>query len=161
MKVYNHDLYALVKRMRRFKYELVKSVSANLGEASNHDMARLASYLDAMKAFKAWMVAQPELDLPETSPMELSVGESPELPAVDNDDFDVIVKLLNLLELELVNSQSARRATGLVVHDSVRFDAMVEKVESFINNYMAAANPLDLPESLPVAPMAGPGRTGV
>lgn len=161
MKVYNHDIYGLVKRLRRFKFEMIKSVSANLGEASAHDMRRLESYLSAMKEFKAWMTAQPELDLPETSPMEMSVGEAPVLPEIDNDDLDVIFKLMNLLELELVNSQSARRSTGLVSHDSDRFDALVAKIENFIGTYMATANPLDLPESLPVAPMAGPGRTGV
>lgn len=161
MKVYNHDLVGLVKRLRRFKFELVKSVSANLGEASDHDMTRVNSYLQVLRDFKSWMTAQPELDLPETSPMELDLGEKQVLPPVDNDDLFVIVNLMELIEAELVNSQSARRSTGLVIHDSQRFDAMILKIESFITDFMSANNPLDLPESLPHAPMTGAGRVGV
>lgn len=161
MKVYNHDISGLVKRLRRFKFELVKSVSANLGEASSHDMLRVATYLQVLKDFKAWMIAQPELDLPETSPMEIELGEKQVLPPIENDDLEIIVNLMELLEAEIVNSQSARRSTGLVVHDSTRFDAMILKIESFISDYMANNNPLDLPESQPSAVMTGPGKVGV
>ena len=161
MKIYNHDLFALVKRLRRFKFELSKSISSNLGEANSYDMNRLGTYLDALEAFKGWMVSQPELDLPESSPMELEVQETPELPEVDNDDLAVIINLMNLIEIELMSSQSARRSTGMIVHDQERFDAMALKIRAFIADYMSQSNPLDLPESLPVAPMTGHGRTGV
>jgi len=161
MKVYNHDVSNLVRRMRRFKEEMVKSVSSGVSELVSHDYVRLNSYLAAIKFFKAWMVSQPVLDLPESSPEEIELGEMPEAQMVDNDDLALIIKLFELVEYELVNSQSARRSTGLVSHDALRFDSYVEKIERFLADFVDNTNPLDLPESAPAVEMTGSGRLGV
>lgn len=158
MVVYNHDLASLVKRLRRFKFELYKSVSANLSELSDNDVNRLRSYLEAAKAFKSWMVAQPELDLPETSPHEYEIAEEEEREEIENDDADMVITMMDLLEREMVGSQSGRRSTGLISHDAVRFDSVIAKVEAFLDNYVAVANPLDLPESAPRNGLSGAGR---
>lgn len=161
MKVYNHDVANLVRRMRRFKEEMIKSVSSGVSELISHDYERLNSYLEAIKFFKAWMIAQPVLDLPESSPEEIELGEMPEALLVDNDDLTLIIKLFELIEFELVNSQSARRSTGLVSHDALRFDSYIEKVELFLTDFVDQTSPLDLPESAPSIAMTGAGRTGV
>ena len=160
MKIYNHDVFQLVRRMRRFKEELLKSVSSGVSELNEYDKNRLWSYLNAIKAFKGWVVAQPQLDLPESSPMEIEVSEM--VPALDmeNDDAALIINLYELIEKEMLNSQSARRSTGLISHDSIRFDTYIAKIERFINDYIDVATPLDLPESSPTFEMTGPGRVG-
>lgn len=160
-KVLNHDIASLVRRLNRFKSELHKSVSSGVSEISAYDMTRLKAYLNSLSEFKAWMIAQPLLDLPESSPFEQDLGEPAELGDVENDDIDAVLKLLNLLELELVNSQSARLSAGLGSHDAVRFDMMMTKMGNFLNNYVGAAGSLDLPESSPGFIVSGPGKSGI
>ncbi len=161
MKVLNHDIASLVRRLRRLKKEIEKSGSANVTELGTHDLKRLDSYIISIEDFKKWMVSQPLLDLPETSPIEIEIGEMPESLDMENDDLALILNLFNLLEKELVNSQSARRATGLISHDSTRFDALIEKIKKFLVDYVAKNSPLDQPESSPMVASTGAGRTGI
>ena len=149
MIIHNHDLASLDRRLKRFREELLKSASAGLSETSAADMARLESYLEAAKAYKSWCVSQPEMDLPESSPYDIQVEDVSEAEEVESDDIQVIVNLIDLIRREMLASQSAKRSAGLMIHDSIRFDAMVEKIERFISDYMEQATPLDLPESSP------------
>lgn len=161
MKVLNQDIASLVKRIRRFKQELHKSVSANTSELNPHDEKRLVSYLEAIKAFKSWMIAQPILDMPESSPKEIELPEVEDFSQMENDDLGLIFKLLNVIEVEMINSQSARRPTGLIVHDSTRFDSYVGKIEAFLADFISKVNPVDLPESSPRNEATGAGYTGI
>lgn len=160
MKIYNHDIANLIKRLRRFKVEIVKSVSSGISEMGEHDLLRLNSYLDCAKSFKKWMVEEPILDLPETSPMEIVLEEMPVLSEIENDDLSLVHTMMNLIESELLNSQSARRSTGLISHDAIRFDTYITKIENFIDGFIVPVSPLDLPESSPSTPMSGPGNLG-
>lgn len=158
--VYNHDIAGLVRRLRRFKFEMHKSVSSNLTEVTAHDKLRLISYLQAFKAYKAWMLSQPDLDLPESSPKGIELEEMVLLPQPENESIVDILNLLNLIEIELVNGVSGRRPSGLVIHDSLRIDALVLKLDKFISDYLPQT-PLDLPESSPEKLLTGPGKIGV
>ena len=161
MQVLNHDMASLVRRMRRFKKEIIKSVSANLSELSEHDEKRFGSYISAIKYYKAWMTSQPVLDLPETSPMTIEIDEIVDAVDMENDDLALIVNLFQLIESEMVNSQSARRSTGMVSHDSLRFDSYIEKIEKFMTDFLSKTNPIDLPESAPMAAVTGHGNRGI
>ena len=155
--VQNHDIYGLVRRINRFIVELVKAASANVSEITGHDQRRLVSYLDALKAYKAWIVGQPVLDLPETHPQDYDVPPNPVVPTLENESVADVVNLLCKLRDELIASQSARYASTMLSHDAVRFDAIIAKVESFLSDYVGTATPLDLPESSPRAELTGPG----
>lgn len=160
MKVYNHDIASLVLRMRRFKNELFYSVSSNLSEFGNADKIRLNSYIESIKKFKKFVITQPELDLPESSPKEINLPAALELPEIENLDIATILALFDVAEVELVNCQSARKPSGLTSHDALRFDTIVKKIELFLAEFVADEN-LDLPESSPTAPMVGAGNVGV
>ncbi len=160
MLVYNHDVASLVKRLRRFSVEMHKSVSSNVSSMSEADKGRLASYLGSAKAFKSWVISQPELDLPESSPAAQELGDTPLFSEPENLDIDMIQQLMRNLEIELVNSQSARMPANLTVHDAGRFDVIVTKVENFLNDFVENQN-LDLPESSPRESMTGQGQLGV
>ena len=161
MKVRNHDIVSLIRRMRRFEIELAKSVSSGVSELSKFDLDRLAKYIEAIKKFKAYSVAQPELDLPESSPLEVDLGEMPDLVNVENDDIAYILNLFRVFKIELINSQSARRSAGMISHDSVRIDTYIQKLEDFVGKFVGETNPLDLPESSPMVPITGAGATGI
>jgi len=155
--VQNHDIYGLVRRINRFIVELVKAASANVSEMTGHDQRRLVSYLDALKAYKEWIVGQPVLDLPETHPQNYELAANPTVPPLENESVADVVNLLCKLRDEMIASQSARYASTMLVHDATRFDAIVAKVEAFLSDYVGAATPLDLPESSPKTELTGPG----
>lgn len=163
MKVYNHDIVSMISRIGRFMQELHKSVSANLSELSTADKNRLKSYLASITTFKSWVVAQPELDLPESSPKEYNLEDLPAFAEIENLDVTAVMRLLQSLVEEMANSQSARKPAGLTVHDSYRFDTIVAKINSFLADFIEqdGATGLDLPESSPKSPMSGAGNTGV
>ena len=72
-----------------------------------------------------------------------------------------MVRLIEAIRTEMINSQSARLASTLISHDALRFDTLVDKMEAFINDYVEDATPLDLPESSPGEEAIGHGRGGV
>ncbi len=156
--VQNHDVFGLVRRINRFITELVKAASANASEFMDHDKDRLSTYLNALKAYKAWVVAQPVLDLPETHPQPYQLEENPAVPPLENESVADVVNLLGKLRDEMISSQSARYASTMLTHDAKRFDAIVAKVELFMTEYVDVATPLDLPESSPKTELTGHGR---
>ena len=108
-----------------------------------------------------FVVGQPQQDLPETHPRSYSLRENPVPPALENEMMYDIIEMFQLLRDELVNSQSARNASGLISFDSVRFLSHLSRIETYIAEYVEKATPLDMPESSPRVENSGPGRTGV
>jgi hypothetical protein len=159
--VYNHDVAGLQRRINRFIEEFAKSQSSPWSEVLAHDFNRAKSYLNALRAYKAWVVAQPQLDLPETHPRQHVLEENPAIPEIENESVRDLVVLFELLRDELINGQSARIGSGLIAFDAIRFDAVVTKTEAFLDDYVAPATPLDLPETSPMKAITPPGATGV
>jgi len=158
--VYNHDVVGLYERMNRFAEELARAASSSVSLTSSFDMARLSSYLDAIDRYHAWVTAQPQLDLPETSPREYALTPLAPLPTIENEDMSDVIRMLLLARDELINSQSARVGSGMIVHDTTRLTAVVAKARAFLKDYIEPTHPLDLPESSPAHPVSGPGRGG-
>jgi hypothetical protein len=162
VKVYNHDVKGLCERLNRFREEVYKSVSSGLAGMNQFDVARLTSYINAIRTYQAWVLAQPQLDLPETHPREYLVEPAIAMnDSVESEDANMILTLLGLASDELANCQSARMPSGLISFDSDRLKAVVDKTEAFLVSYVQVATPLDLPESSPQEPMTGPGKLGV
>jgi hypothetical protein len=158
--VYNHDVVAIYNRLNRFIEELTKSVSSGLSLMNAFDIARLEKYLAAIDSIHAWVIAQPQLDLPETAPRAYTLEPAPIVPDLENEDVADILRLFGLSRDELTNSQSARQGSGLVGFDSTRLTAITSKTKKFIEDYVKKIQPLDLPESSPQNPLSGSGKTG-
>jgi hypothetical protein len=159
--VYNHDVAGLHRRMNRFIGEMAACASTNLSQLSEFDRTRLSTYLAAIRAYVAWVIAQPQLDLPETSPRAYPLEADPVIPVVENEAIIDIMNLLTLARDETVNGQSARMPAGLLSFDVSRIIAVINKVDAFLSEYVAIVTPLDLPETSPLRNVTAPGRTGV
>lgn len=159
--VYNHDVAGIQRRINRFIVEMIKSVSNSGSLMNDFDQKRLASYLSAIKSYVSWVTGQPNLDLPETSPRAYPLDANPTYDLVENESVVDVVRMLELVRDEVVNSQSARNAAGLTKFDEARLLAIVTKVENFLATYIAAVTPLDLPESSPMRVAATAGKTGI
>jgi hypothetical protein len=158
--VYNHDIVGCWNRFNRFLSEVALAVSANVSLTNSFDIARLKSYLDSIDRFHAWVLGQPQLDLPETSPRAYTLTDPQINIVVENEDMADMLRMLQLARDELVNSQSARLGSGFIMPDSVRLTSAVSKARAFLVDYIIPTQPLDLPESSPTDPMQPPGKTG-
>ena len=159
--VYNSDVAGIYRRINRFIVELVKSQSSGVGEMIPFDQVRLASYLNAIDGYVAWVVGQPSLDLPETNPRTYVLEDPPGVPAVESEEVRDVVTLLELARDELINSQSARLASNIKSFDQVRLTAIVAKARKFLETYIVTVTPLDNPESSPMRVVSGHGLGGV
>ena len=68
MEVYNDDIAGVYRRINRFLEELQKSASSNVSDVNKFDLDRIKSYIESLTKYIDWIIAQPQLDLPETHP---------------------------------------------------------------------------------------------
>lgn len=161
MVVQNMDVAGLVRRIRRYKYEVNKCVSAGLMHTTQGDYTRFISYLNALKTYFDWMVSQPQQDLPEWHPTNIDLGEGEKLAHPENEALADLITQLTALEEEMGFCQSARMHTAMMAHDEKRFRDIVQKIENFINDYIMLVQPLDMPESTPSQALTGVGKKTV
>lgn len=157
----NHDVLGLFNRINRFIVEMFKSVSSQSSEVNEFDTNRCLSYLDAIDRFHDWIIAQPQLDLPETSPRIYMLDQPPIWTETENESVNDIVRLFELARDELIHSQTSRHGSNIIGFDSSRFRDIIEKTRKFITDYVIPTTPLDLPESSPKRDTSGTGETGI
>jgi hypothetical protein len=161
MITYNYQIAGLISRLRRFRFESVKAASSALAHVNEHDFRRAKSYLAATVAYIDWIVSQPQLDLPESTPREIDMGAAEVVSMPENEALVDLMRMYDIFETEMANSQSARLGDSLISHDEKRARDLLAKMEAFLDNYVATIQPIDLPESAPLRAQTGPGRTGV
>jgi len=160
-QVYNQDVLGLVNRINRFIVEVMKAASSGLSYMNTFDLNRSKTYLDAVDSYHAWIKAQPQLDLPETAPRGYKLEPNPEVPDLENEDINDLIRLWEVARDELLSSQSSRMGCSMIAPDSARLESIIAKARAFLVDYVEPTQPLDLPESSPANPMSGSGRTGV
>jgi len=157
---YNIDVHSIVRRYNRVLFEVSKSQSSGVSFTNAFDVNRLMSYISSMRNFQSWIVSQPLLDCPETGPTEMDLPENPKMPMLENESMMDVINLIEIARDEISNSQSARLPTNLIKFDYDRQQSYLAKIEQLLS-YVAASEPLDLPESSPMMDVTGPGRMGV
>ena len=160
-EVYNQDVASLCRRIARYADEVHKARSNAVADMSEFDITRVKSYSAGLRQFHAWIIGQPQLDLPEWTPTAENLPDWEDHDRVENEAVNDLVRDLHTMWFELVNSQSGRVSTGLVSFDSDRFIAQLDKLDSFVSDYIENVQPLDLPETTPTHETSGPGRLGV
>lgn len=159
--VYNSDIQGLHNRINRFIIEAMKSVSHASSLINEFDMQRIKQYLSALRYYHGYIMAQPRIDAPETTPKEYLLQDNPTVPPIENEMLKDIIRMFERMRDEMVSSQSARQAAGLIEFDSARLISYVSHTENYIAEYVLNAQPIDLPESSPMTAVSGPGQTGV
>jgi hypothetical protein len=159
--LYNLDATYVADKIARYAGEVQLCVSSNGSFVNEFDMARLHGYLTDVDQAVAYIIGQPQLDLPESHPMLNAIKPFPAMRDLENDEWDHVVRLLRAGYIELVNSQSARMGAGLLPFDARRVLALVAKCRAWLVDYVAKRNPMDLPETSPQEAMSPPGRQGV
>ena len=159
--ILNQDIAGFNSRLNRAIEEVYKSVSSGVVDFREADKNRVLSYFDAIDEYHTWVIAQPQLDLPETHPKDYVLDVDPVVTVVENDAANDIIRILEAARDELVNSQSARLPAGLITFDSDRNFAIVDKARKLVTDFIDKVQPIDLPESSPQRGKSGAGRKGI
>jgi len=157
---YNTDVHSIVRRYNRMIVEMVKSQSSGVSLTNPFDIARLTAYVEAMANYQAFIVSQPLLDCPETGPTEMPLPPNADVPVIENESLADAVALMEIARDEIANSQSSRLPTNLMSFDYERQASYLAKIRKLME-YIAKSEPLDLPESSPMADVSGRGIVGV
>jgi len=160
--VLNQDVAGLAERVDEVIFEVARSQSANLTDMRPFDRTRIDEYNGMLNRYAAWVTDAPDIDLPETHPRDYPIKYiSADVDAdVENKALRDLIRMYRSLITELTNSQSARAANGLTVHDKRRFDLVMQKIEKFIVDYVDNTQPLDMPESAPSSDAVEQGYVG-
>jgi hypothetical protein len=157
-EVINGDFIEPWVMFNDFIQEVALCQSANSPEVYDTDIERWLSYVSALEKKFDWIVAQPDLDLPKISPRLYALEPAFVPVSVENSMVDEVVRLFVAARDEFIQSNSNRRSTGFITHDEERVRAILEKIRTYINDYVTQVEPLDVPESSPAEPVTGPGR---
>jgi len=157
----NFDVVGIHNRICRFIDEAQLANSANVSQSSEYDVVRLKSYLAALRTYHDYVVSQPKLDLVETSPKVYTLKPRSELRGIENESLEDACRILEILDDEIVNSQSSRVASGLISFDSIRFLAIVGRCDRLVGEYIEKATPLDMPKTSPSDPRTDAGKGGI
>lgn len=159
--VYNLDITYLADKLARYAGEVQMSVSSNVAFVNEFDMARLQAYLTDIDAAVAYVLNQPQLDLPESHPRLNAIQPFPDQRNLESDEWDHVYRLLQSGYIELVNSQSSRLGAGLMPFDARRLTALISKTRQWLDDYVSKRSPMDLPETSPQQLMSPAGSHGV
>lgn len=143
----NLNIAGLHKRILVFVKEIQLSVSASTGSFREPDKIRLKQYLGALKSYKGWVMAQEPIDAPHYHARETAIEAFPAIVDSENASVVDVLRMLELIDVELLNCQSKDLPMGLNVFDAARFDKQLVQVEAFLKDFIDAATPIDLPES--------------
>jgi len=161
-EVLNQDVAGLAERTDEVVFELLHAQSANLTDMRPFDRTRIDEYNGMLNRYAAWLVDAPDVDLPETHPRAYAIKYISEEVSVEVENKAIrdLVRMYQAIITELTNSQSARAANGLTVHDKRRFDLLMQKIQKFLSEYVDETQPLDMPESAPSSDAVGQGFVG-
>lgn len=157
----NMDFVDLWNRNQRFKREFQESQSANVSLSLAADVARWKSYLSSQRVLMQEISGLPDVDAPESNPRRIALRDQTPTLDVENESVQKLAVMIDIQSDELINSQSSRLAAGILSFDRKRFLDMNTKMENYLDNFVAVAEPLDLPESSPRAAVAPAGSRGI
>jgi len=160
MDTNNHDVRALHSELNRYVEEVQKAQSANLAVIREADMIRFRSYLARYIEILDWVVAQPQVDLPESHPDVYVLEEFLAPDKLENEVLNTFSTLLSLARKENANSASSRGPSGLLPQDEARQRQYVAKMNALLG-MSEVITPADFPESSPRAAGITDGRGGI
>ena len=168
----NPDLVGLVERMDESVLEMLLAQSGPVNEFRKADQERIETYFNSWEKMVAYMVNDPELDAPQTSPQKQPVNWRSNSDSITDEDGEVqvivhdpenkalrdLTRQMRTCMGEMALSNSRRMPNGLGTHDKKRFDAHLSKMRAFMKDYVGVVTPLDLPETSPAHAESGHGN---
>jgi len=160
MSTNNLDVAGLVDRLRVLRYEVYKSQSANVLHTMPFDMVRIKKLLEWARSYKDMLVGKPVQDRPESTPQVIVIEDFEDMDEPQNVEHRDMMRHVEFIIWEMVNSQSSRLGNSMLPEDSKRYDAYEDKFLQLLD-HVEATNPIDAPEFTPSKPGTGQGRTGI
>ena len=148
VSVANFDIAGAADRIVAFSAELILSQSARQAEFNEHDRSRASAYLDRLQNY-VQVISEPSnpLDLPKTHPTAYPIKTfqlDEDINTIENAEVRDVVRRFKAGYVELVNSQSKDRASGIFEADRLRLAALIENARGIIT---FGEESVDLPEN--------------
>lgn len=155
--VKNLDVAHLADMLTRDMREVSRCQSASANVFIPADRNRLKAYLEQYQGYIDWAVAKSRddggafntMDMPRTHPTNYDL--QPELPdvegGVENELVRTILRHFSAMRYEIIHSQSANLASGLLPADKQRMESFVDRLMKLIEEYIDKIIPVDQPET--------------
>lgn len=146
----NLSLHALVELFDRYWTETLEAYQSRDGNrVHDADVKRLKEYLADLESAIAYEEGRDDLDLPHGSNMAFAMPEATE-PQKEN--FQNIfwyqhAMTMFVIRRHMIECQSRDQAQGFHPQDIVRWRKLFQDRINFFDNYVAKAQPIDLPQS--------------
>ncbi len=160
LKTNNIDIAGLADRLRVLRWEAGKNQSANVLHSLPFDLKRVRDLLAWCRSYKNYLVDPEIQDRPESTPEVIDLKDFETLPDQQNPEHRDIIRHVEFMIYESVNSQSSRLGNSMLPFDSTRYDVYEAKLLALLD-HIEATNPIDAPEFAPSVPNVGGGRTGI
>ena len=148
--VRNPDVVGSVERADRYAFDMMKFESAMLNDITTFDMARIQSYVGALRTYVNVLDAAPATDNPHSYPGQYTIyylTDGMNFDECKNKAIRDIIRMLVNLWVNMSRAESADRSNGFLPFDVTRWNLTLDRIEYYIKAYIEEALPLDLPES--------------
>ena len=148
--VRNPDVVGSVERADRYAYDMAKFESASINEITEFDVTRILSYNNALRTYITTLNDAPATDNPHSYPGMYNVyylTQDFDFDSVKNKAIRDIIRQYVNLWVNLSRSESADKSNGFLTFDFTRAMTHLDRIDYYINSYIKAALPIDLPES--------------
>lgn len=146
-QINNIDLAAHADNTAAYIHELSLAASGSTPSLSPGDSGRISSYIAALQNELSVISGRPALDLPHFDPKMITLNPVPESAEFENPFITYLDVLFRAYYTEIVNSTSARTVSSISTVDQARLLALTEAMTTYMTDFVANQNPLDMPES--------------
>lgn len=130
---YNTDIVTLTNKLNRFIAEAYLSESASVHTVNEFDLTRFKSYLEQLYTTHAWIIDTPQVDNPSVYPRFSKIAVWDDVPQIESDNIRTMIRGLETTRDELIMSQSSRISSGLIMFDSVRLTANLDRTNALLS----------------------------
>ena len=148
--VRNMDVVGMVERIDRYAFDIMAFESSSLNEITTYDLERIQSYNEALRVYGSTINSSPVMDLPHSYPHMYQITyitKEMDIANVKNKAIRDIIRMYVNNWVNWARSESADRANGWHPGDYSRFIIIMDRLDVFIQSYIGATLPLDLPKS--------------
>jgi hypothetical protein len=146
MNTKNLNISTLHNMLGKIYHEVAGTVSQDVSHMRTPDVVRLESYVAELESYKKHVMSQDPVDWPHAHKMLIELKELPAPTEQENTTIHELLYIIQIMDVEIVKSQSKDLPAGMYKFDSDRFDKNIDYVRSLIT-HVKNATPTDRPES--------------
>ncbi len=160
MQVNNYGIATWLRRCARVCEEVAFCQSGKSPAMLDHDKKNIRHFIDALRAYRDYLEAEPEVPYPETHEDIYDIEDLQNFDLVENENVNDITHAFTKMYREVANSQSAKQAANILGFDVKAMELYFQQIENLMDNYVEDYTPLNLAQSSPRRANVKAGKRG-